>query len=126
MDVPDISTLPGGPFAAIGGVLGVIAAGAIYFRQYLSGAAAARASDDGQIAALQVYKDLLESATKRQAEAELRADRFAQERNDAVAAVGRLEGQIAALTRQLEIQTQEIAALHEQVRALKEQVHAKA
>lgn len=119
MDPTTLNALPGGPLTAIGAALGLVAAGAVYFRQYLSGAAAARASDDGQIAALQVYKDLLDAATRRQAEAELRADMFAKERNDAVAALGRLEGQIAAMTR-------EIVALHEQVRALKEEVNAKA
>lgn len=119
-----LNSLPEG-WKGIGGLLGVIAAGVIFLRQYLSGAAASRASDAGQIEALQVYKDLNADLRAQLTEVNSRADRFAAERNAAIEALGGLRGQVQEMTRQLEEQGRELAALRAQVAQLQEQLNAK-
>lgn len=119
-----LGALPDG-WKGIGAMLGVIAAGAIYLRQYMSGAAAARASDTGQIEALGVYKELNADLRAALVEANTRADHFAAERNAAVVAMGKLEGQLAEMVRRLEEQAAELAALRKQVTELTEQLNAK-
>lgn len=126
MDVAEMTkVLPGGPLVAIGGLLGIIAAAGVYFRQYLSGAAASRASDNGQIAALAVYQSMVEMLNKRVIESDMRADGFAKERNEAISAMGKLQGQMDAMNRQLDNQSQELVLLREQVRKLTEQLNDK-
>jgi chromosome segregation ATPase len=125
MDLMDlVKNMPGGNLG-IGGLLGLIGAAAIYFRQYLSGANASRASDAGQIAALAVYQNMVDMLRKSESDAQTRADTFARERNEAIAAVGKLQGQMEAMARQLEVQSSELQSLREQVRKLTEQLNAK-
>ncbi len=124
--MPELTALPGGWWTVIGGTLGTIAAAGLYLRQYLSGAAAQRASDTGQITALGVYQQLLQDAIKRAAEAETRADGFAKERNEALQNLGRMEGRLAAVQQQLEEALARISELTTQVTQLREQVDAKA
>jgi flagellar biosynthesis/type III secretory pathway protein FliH len=124
--MPELNGLPGGWWTAIGGGIGVISAAALYLRQYLSGAAAQRASDAGQITALSVYQQLLADAIKRAAEAESRADGFAKERNEALQNLGRMEGRLAGVQQQLEEALARIADLTAQVTQLREHVDAKA
>ena len=121
----ELNQLPGGWWTVIGGTLGTIAAAGLYLRQYLSGAAAQRASDDGQITALGVYQQLLADAIKRAGEAEIRADGFAKERNEALQNLGRMEGRLAAVQQQLDEALTRIAELTSQVTQLREQVDAK-
>lgn len=123
--MPELNGLPGGWWTAIGGSLGVISAAALYLRQYLSGAAAQRASDTGQITALSVYQQLLADAIKRAAEAETRADRFAAERNEALQNLGRMEGRLAAVQQQLDEALVRISELSALVTQLREHVDAK-
>lgn len=127
MDLAEMTKgLPGGPLGAIGGLLGLIAGAGLYFRQFISGAAASRASDSGQIAALVVYQSMVDMLNKRVIESDQRADGFAKERNDAISAMGNLQGQMDAMNRQLEAQSQELVSVREQVRKLTEQLNAKA
>ncbi len=102
----------------LGGIAGTIAGGALFLRQYLSGAAAERASDTGQIAALDVYKSMVGELRTALAEANTRADQFAKERNEAIEIVGTLKGQLSEMTRQLELQGRELNELRAQVEKL--------
>lgn len=119
-----LKDLPGG-WQGLGAAVGVIAAGMVFLRQFLSGAAAARASDAGQIEALDVYKQMVSELRASLAEVNQRADRFAQERNDALQSLGDLRGQLKEMTRQLEEQGRELAGLRQQVSNLQEQLNAK-
>ncbi|WP_046059695.1 hypothetical protein [Paracidovorax citrulli] len=123
--MPELNGLPGGWWTVVGGALGTITAAGLYLRQYLSAAAVQRASDAGQIAALGVYKELLGDAIKRATDAETRADGFAKERNEALQNLGRMEGQLAAVRRQLDEALSRIAELTALVTQLREQVDAK-
>ncbi|KQM79810.1 hypothetical protein [Xylophilus sp. Leaf220] len=125
MDVPELNGLPGGPMGAIGMAIGAIGGGFIFLRQYLSRGAADRADDAGRVSAINVYKELLEAERVARLTADKRADDFARERNEAITMLGKLQGQIEAMQRQLEHATTEIAGLENRVRELTEQVHAK-
>ncbi|WP_156362881.1 hypothetical protein [Xylophilus sp. Leaf220] len=125
MDVPELNGLPGGPMGAIGMAIGAIGGGFIFLRQYLSRGAADRADDAGRVSAINVYKELLEAERAARLTADKRADDFARERNEAITMLGKLQGQIEAMQRQLEHATTEIAGLENRVRELTEQVHAK-
>lgn len=116
MDLLD--KLPQG-WAGIGALLGVLAGGVIFLRQFLSGAAATRASDEGQIAALDVYRQMVNELRSQLEAANTRADQFAKERNEAIAMLGKSEGQMAEMARQIERQSHEIRILREQVEGLK-------
>ncbi|ATG93098.1 chemotaxis protein [Paracidovorax citrulli] len=102
-----------------------IASGFLFLRQYLSRGAADRADDAGRVSAINVYKELLEAERAARAQADKRADEFAKERNEAVTALGKLQGQLEGMQRQLQHATEEITSLQAQVRELTEQVHAK-
>ena len=102
----------------LAGIAGTIAGGALFLRQYLSGAAAERASDSGQIAALQVYKDMVSELKGLLNDANTRSDQFAKERNEAIEIFGTLKGQLAEMTRQIEAQSREINELRAQMEKL--------
>lgn len=104
----------------LGAIAGTIAGGALFLRQYLSGAAAERASDSGQIAALDVYKSMVSELRTALAEANARADQFAKERNEAIELAGTLKGQIAELNRQVEGLRVQVGQLMEQLNAKKQ------
>jgi|GEM_PF-6109374 len=125
MDGPDLNSLPGGPFGALGAAAAAIGGGFIFLRQYLSRGAADRADDAGRVSAINVYKELLEAERAARALADKRADDFARERNEAITMMGKLQGQLEGMQRQLQQATEEIAGLENRVRQLTEQVHAK-
>lgn len=125
MDSPDLNNFPGGPFGALGAGAAAVASGFLFLRQYLSRGAADRADDAGRVSAINVYKELLEAERAARAQADKRADDFARERNEAVTTLGRLQGQLETMQRQLQTATEEITSLQAQVRELTEQVHAK-
>lgn len=102
----------------LGAIGGTIAGGVLFLRQYLSGAAAERASDTGQIEALGVYKSMVSELRQALAEANTRADQFAKERNEAIEMAGTLKGQISELNSQ-------VKRLSDQVEKLTEQLNAK-
>lgn len=113
-----LDKLPDG-WLGVGGALGLLAGMVVYMRQYLSGAAAIRASDGGQIAALDVYQKMVDGLLVQLEAANARADQFAKERNEAIALLGKSEGQMAEMARQIERQSHEIRILREQVEGLK-------
>src|SRR5580765_2587901 len=57
----------------------------------------ANADTDGQIDAIAFYKDLLKTEREARMATEARADKFAQERNDALKTVGELTGELRAI-----------------------------
>lgn len=126
MDAPDLNTLPGGPFGVLATAAAAIGGGFIFLRQYLSRGAADRADDAGRVSAINVYKELLEAERAARALADKRADDFAHERNEAIKALGEMQGQLTAMAGQLSEQTKELARLRDQVRTLEEQINAKA
>ena len=65
-------------------------------QQRLSGADA-----DGQIEALSVYKEMLKTEREARITAETRADQFARELREAMQTLGKLEGQLQAMTAEL-------------------------
>lgn len=118
MDSPDFNSMPGGVGGALTAALASVAGGWLFLRQYLSRGAADRADDAGRVSAINVYKELLEAERIARASADKRADDFARERNEAVTTLGRLQGQMEAMQRQLIQATEEIAALRAQVDSL--------
>lgn len=126
MESPDLSNFPGGPFGALGALSTAVVSGFLFLRQYLSRGAADRADDAGRVSAINVYKELLEAERAARAQADKRADDFARERNEAITALGKLQGQLEGMQRQLQNATDEITSLQAQVQKLTEQVHAKA
>lgn len=126
MEPLDLNAMPGGPLGALVGAATAITGGFIFLRQFLSRGAADRADDAGRVSAINVYKELLEAERAARALADKRADDFARERNEAITMMGKLQGQLEGMQRQLQLATEEISSLQKQVRQLTEQVHAKA
>ncbi|MCR8956271.1 hypothetical protein M0765_000550 [Variovorax sp. S2] len=99
-----IADAAGSKFGPIGYVVVLLILGlgtGIYWllarnQQRLSGADA-----DGQIEALSVYKEMLKTEREARIAAETRADQFARELRDAVQTLGKLEGQLQAMTAEL-------------------------
>lgn len=115
MDI--LNSLPSG-WTGVGAVLGLIGGGAIFLRQYLSGAEASRASDQGQIAALDVYKQMVGELRSLLDAERSRADQFAKERNEAISLLSEYKAQIAELSRRVEAQSAEIRTLRQQLEGL--------
>lgn len=103
----------------LGALLGTFAGGFLFLRQYLSGAAAERASNDSQIAGIAVWQKLAEAAQLQAAQERERADQFAKERNEAIMLVGKLHGQLEQLNQQVESLRGEVKLLTEQLSAKK-------
>ncbi|MFA9287990.1 hypothetical protein ACCQ08_24650 [Comamonas sp. SY3] len=101
----------------LGAIGGTIAGGVLFLRQYLSGAAAERANDSGQIAAINVWRQVAEAAQAQATAERGRADQFAKERNEAIELVGTLKGQLAEMNRQLAVLQTKVDQLTEQLNA---------
>lgn len=125
MDDLNMNGVPGGPFGVLVTAAAAIGGGFVFLRQYLSRGAADRADDAGRVSAINVYKELLEAERAARVQADKRADDFARERNEAITMMGKLQGQLEGMQRQLQQATEEIAGLENRVRQLTEQVHAK-
>ena len=99
-----IAEAAGSKFGLVGYVVVLLIVGlgtGIYWllarnQQRLSGADA-----DGQIEALSVYKEMLKTEREARIAAETRADQFARELRDAMQTLGKLEGQLQAMTAEL-------------------------
>lgn len=81
----------GGVGGWIGGIAAAIVGGGLMLRRWLSRDAVERAGDEARV-------EVIEMLTQQLAAANARADRFAQERNDAIREVGDLKVQVALLT----------------------------
>lgn len=121
----DFGDLANNPLAQVVAAVLTLAGGYRYWRSQQSGDAKERADSDGQIAALETWKELLEGERAARIRAEERADKFAAERNEAMQQVFEMKGQLKVLTETLTAQTQELHELRDQVRALKEQLNGK-
>lgn len=126
MEPIDLNAMPGGPLGVLATAAAAITGGFIFLRQFLSRGAAERADDAGRVSAINVYKELLEAERAARALADKRADDFARERNEAITMMGKLQGQLEGMQRQLQAATEEISSLENRVRQLTEQVYAKA
>ncbi|MCY1417730.1 hypothetical protein D9M71_332710 [compost metagenome] len=73
----------------------------LWLRKWLSRDAAERAMDTADIAVVRRLTELLDIERDARREAEAKADQFAKERNELVVTVGRLQGEVVALTSQL-------------------------
>ncbi|SFO51704.1 hypothetical protein SAMN05216567_10142 [Variovorax sp. OK605] len=107
-----------------GGAAAIGLAAAIYFFSQKSNREMAGADSAGQIKALAVYEDMLKSEREARAQAEARADKFAEERNEAYRELYKLQGQMSELTKQIERQNAELERLRAQISNLEEQIHA--
>ena len=116
-------------FESLSGVVGPTITIAIAVFAYLwtqrTANSKAVADADGQISAVNVYKELLATARAFGAEQTLRADAFAKERNEAVQQLYELKGQIKAMTEQIAKQNEELHGLRRQLDELKEQLDGK-
>jgi hypothetical protein len=110
----------------------IVAASLIVFFLQRNPQRMASADADGQIAAIDVWKELADSANAARAVAESRADMFAKERNDALQQLWEMRGQLKVLTDEVTrlrelvaSQNDELHGLRDQLSALKEQINAK-
>lgn len=87
-----------------------IAAGALFLRQYLSGAKVDRAADDANVATIRRLQD--ELAKERE-----RADSLMRDREAMIQEIGQLRGEVQALRSQVETLTRLIRAREGEARA---------
>ncbi|SDZ71335.1 hypothetical protein SAMN05518854_11789 [Variovorax sp. YR266] len=107
-----------------GGAAAIGIAAAYYFFSQKNSRDMAGADSAGQIKALAVYEEMLKSEREARALAEQRADKFAEERNEAYRELYKLQGQMSELTKQIERQNAELERLRAQISNLEEQIHA--
>lgn len=100
----------------------VLLGGFLWLRKFLSKDAADRAMDNADIGTVRRLNELLDSEREARKLAEARADQFAKERNDLAISVGRLEGNILALTRQVEQLTDKVTTQSEVISRLRAQL----
>jgi len=100
----------------------VVAGGLLWLRRFLSKDAADRAMDNADIGTVRRLNELLDSEREARKLAEARADQFAQERNELTRSMGQLEGNILALTRQVEQLTKQVTTQSEEISRLRAQL----
>ena len=115
----DPTDLGPGTATWLGGTGTVLLGGFLWLRKFLSKDATDRAMDNADIGTVRRLNELLDSERIRANAAEARADQFAKERNDAVAAVGRMEGKIEALTSQVAQLTQRVTQQSDEITHLR-------
>lgn len=118
----DPTDLGPGTATWLGGTGTVLLGGFIWLRKFLSKDAADRAMDNADIGTVRRLNELLDSEREARKLAETRADQFAKERNDLAISVGRLEGNILALTRQVEQLTDKVTTQSEEISRLRAQL----
>ena len=106
----------------LGGTGTVLLGGFLWLRKFLSKDATDRAMDNADIGTVRRLNELLDSEREARKLAEARADQFAKERNDLAISVGRLEGNILALTRQVEQLTEKVTTQSEEISRLRAQL----
>lgn len=107
-----------------GGAAAIGIAAALYFFSQKNTREMAGADSAGQIKALAVYEEMLKAEREMRAQVEARADKFAEERNEAYRELYKLQGQMSELTKQIERQNAELERLRAQISNLEEQIHA--
>jgi chromosome segregation ATPase len=107
----DMPSLPDNWLGQAITALGVVGGAVMYARKKISADRLAIAGDNadmGSIARLQAQLDRAEAA---RADAEKRADDFADQRNKLIDQIGEMKGQLAALTEKVNSLTEEVARL---------------
>lgn len=102
-----------GPFAAT-----CLAIAAVVYK-LLPSLRKEQADSDGQISALDAYKELLKEEREARIEAEKRLDRFAEERNKAVMEIAHLRSQVQTLTATVQRQNEEVDQLRQELTKLR-------
>jgi septal ring factor EnvC (AmiA/AmiB activator) len=110
--------------SVFGGAVAIGLAAALYFLSQKNSRDMAAADSAGQIKALAVYEEMLKAEREARAQAEQRADKFGEERNEAYQELYKLQGQMSELTKQIERQNGELERLRAQISKLEEQIHA--
>lgn len=123
----------------LGGAGAVAVALLVYLWRERGQRAVAASNEAGVIDSIRYWRDAVERSDKENDELKARADKFAEERNEAYRALAKVEGQLAEMTRQINAQTellraqaqqldqqaQEMHGLRQQVASLKEQLDGK-
>ncbi|WP_434771255.1 chemotaxis protein [Pseudomonas entomophila] len=118
----DPTDLGPGTATWLGGTGTVLLAGVLWLRRFLSKDAADRAMDSADIGTVRRLNELLDSERDARKLAEARADQFAQERNELNRSMGKLEGNILMLTRQVEQLTEKVTSQSEEISRLRAQL----
>lgn len=118
----DPTDLGPGTATWLGGTGTVLLGGFLWLRKFLSKDAADRAMDNADIGTVRRLNELLDSEREARKAAEARADQFAQERNELTRSMGKLEGNILALTRQVEQLTEKVTSQSEEISRLRAQL----
>ncbi|MBN6791486.1 chemotaxis protein [Pseudomonas fulva] len=118
----DPTDLGPGTATWLGGTGTVLLGGFLWLRKFLSKDAADRAMDNADIGTVRRLNELLDSEREARKLAETRADQFAQERNELTRSMGKLEGNILALTRQVEQLTEKVTSQSEEISRLRAQL----
>ncbi|WP_145279113.1 chemotaxis protein [Pseudomonas sp. URMO17WK12:I11] len=103
----------------LGGTGTIILGVFLWLRKWLSRDATDRAMDSADIGTVRRLNELLDSEREARKLAEVRADQFAQERNELIRSMGQLEGNIISLTRQVEQLTTQVTAQSEEIARLR-------
>lgn len=99
------------PLGVGGSLVGVAFAVALWLRTYLSRSGSDVAEDRANVDVIQRLQVLLDAERIRAKDLEARADQFAKERNDAIAAIGELKAALGRLESTVNHQSDEIARL---------------
>ena len=118
----DPTDLGQGTATWLGGTGTVLLGGFLWLRKFLSKDAADRAMDNADIGTVRRLNELLNDEREARKAAEARADQFAQERNELTRSMGKLEGNILALTRQVEQLTEKVTSQSEEISRLRAQL----
>jgi len=115
-------------FTELKGVLGGAGALGVGVALYLWNQRSQRqlegANTEANISAIEHWRDVAERSDAALTAMTQRADKFAEERNEAFRSLARMEGQLAEMTRQLESQSREMQGLRNQIQTLQEQINA--
>ena len=115
----DPTDLGPGTATWLGGTGTIILGVFLWLRKWLSRDATDRAMDSADIGTVRRLNELLDSEREARKLAEVRADQFAQERNELIRSMGQLEGNIISLTRQVEQLTTQVTAQSEEIARLR-------
>ncbi|MFK3943931.1 chemotaxis protein [Pseudomonas monteilii] len=118
----DPTDLGPGTATWLGGTGTVLLGGLLWLKKFLAKEATERAMDNADIGTVRRLNELLDSEREARKLAEARADQFAQERNELTRSMGKLEGNILALTRQVEQLTEKVTSQSEEISRLRAQL----
>ena len=118
----DPTDLGPGTATWLGGTGTVLLGGLLWLKKFLAKEATERAMDNADIGTVRRLNELLDSEREARKLAEVRADQFAQERNELTRSIGQLEGNILALTRQVEQLSEKVTTQSDEISRLRAQL----